>query len=307
MLKKLINPAFLGWSLGTALDYEMCHHMYGGSFITHPDVLAFIHARFDCSPSVHIKRDSNGALLGAFCAWKKAHLAGDIAITQKLGIERYPFNKDEIILPFNQKLRGILPFRTKLISSLNRANIFNSTFKLNSDRAVCIAKGCGNNGFSSKTKNSRNRELNKFLAAGGEIVEQSIFSPDELTTIYFDLFESRWGHRPDNYLETVDMLTSLRSFFFGHVLFLAGKPCAFQFITKADSPTWINFDYVNGGYDKTHHSFCPGTIVTWVNIKSAYELCNSTGKTMRYSFGRPTAAYKDRWCRKEPLGRILSL
>ena len=63
MIKKLTNPVSLGWSLGTAVDYEMCHHMYGGSFITHPDMLAFIHSRFDCSPSVDIKRDSNGTLL----------------------------------------------------------------------------------------------------------------------------------------------------------------------------------------------------------------------------------------------------
>lgn len=300
-------PTFLGWRAGTSSDYETCHRQYGGSFITHPEVLEFLHARFDCSPSVHIKQNRDGTFLGAFCAWKKAHLAGDTPITKKLGIVHYPFNKDEIILPFHQKLRGVIPFKTKLISSFNRKNIFNSTFKMNSDRAICIAKGCGPDGLSSKTKSSRKREFAKFLSAGGQIFDQSMFSPDELTTIYFDLFQARWGQRPGNYSETVDMLTSLRSFFFGHVLFLAGSPCAFQLITKAESPQWINFDYVNGGYDKTHHSFCPGTVVTWVNIKSAYELCESAGKIMRYSFGRPTAEYKDRWCRKEPLGRILSL
>jgi hypothetical protein len=76
---------------------------------------------------------------------------------------------------------------------------------------------------------------------------------------------------------------------------------------KAESPEWINFDYINGGYDTTYDSFCPGTIVTWVNVHTAYLLCESLGKKMRYSFGRPTADYKNRWCKTEPVGRILAL
>ncbi|MFO3875794.1 GNAT family protein [Serratia marcescens] len=86
-----------------------------------------------------------------------------------------------------------------------------------------------------------------------------------------------------------------------------GQPCAFQLITRADSPEWICFDYVNGGYDREHNGFCPGTIVTWLNVRAAYELCEREGKEMRYSFGKPTEAYKDRWCERAPLGRTLSI
>ena len=53
---------------------------------------------------------------------------------------------------------------------------------------------------------------------------------------------------------------------------------------------------MNGGYDREHNGFCPGTIVTWLNVRAAYELCEREGKEMRYSFGKPTEAYKDRWC-----------
>ncbi|HHK5634261.1 TPA: Mig-14 family protein, partial [Serratia marcescens] len=53
--------------------------------------------------------------------------------------------------------------------------------------------------------------------------------------------------------------------------------------------------------------FCPGTIVTWLNVRTAYELCEREGKEMRYSFGKPTEAYKDRWCERAPLGRTLSI
>lgn len=297
----------LGWRLGTLLDYRVCHDLYGASFIMHPDVLSFFHARFDCLPVIYTKRGHDSRLLGAFCTWRGSHFAGDAIVSKALGIDRYPVNKDEIILPFHKNLKVVTPIKTKSISSFNRSNLLNSTFKLNSNRAICIAKGCGSEGLSSKTKSRRNRELTKFFEAGGEVVEQSVFTPDELTAIYFDLFEARRGQRPGNYKETVEILTSLRQFFFGHVLFLAGKPCAFQLITRADSLGWINFDYVNGGYDMARRSFCPGTVLTWINVKSAYDLCEATGKIMRYSFGKPTEKYKERWCRNEPLGRILSL
>lgn len=306
MIKKLTNLAS-GWKPGTAADYKKCFDLYGGNFITHPEVLAFLHSRLDCRPHYSIKRNSNGTLLGAFCSWRNSNFACDGKTAKAIKLGHYQFNKDEITLPFHPKLRIALPFKTKILSSLNRRNVLNSSFKLNFHRAVCLAKGCGKDGFSSSTKNSRKRELNKFIKAGGEIFDQSHFPPQELITIYFDLFEKRWGHRPSHFLETVDMFTSLRQFLFGHILFLAGEPCAFQLITKAESPKWINFDYVNGGYDQRHDSFCPGTIVTWLNVKSAYELCEAVGKTMRYSFGKPTAGYKDRWCYQDPLGRVLSL
>ncbi|TQI79581.1 Mig-14 protein [Serratia fonticola] len=306
MIRKLTTSAF-GWRQGTAAEYEQCHRLYGGSFITHPEVLTFLHQRLDCQPRYYIKRDNHDLLVGAFCSWQNSNFACDGKTAKRLKVDCYQLNKDEMILPMHPEFKSVLPFKTKILSSLNENNVFNATFKLNSGRSICLAKGCGKGGFSSSTKNSRNRELKKFLNAGGEVFDQASFTPEELTTIYFDLFEKRRGKRPKNFSETVDMLTSLRSFFFGHVLFLAGKPCAFHMIAKAESHEWINFDYINGGYDQSHDTFCPGTIVTWLNVKSAYELCEEAGKAMRYSFGKPTAAYKDRWCYRAPLGRVLAV
>ncbi|MGQ6213977.1 hypothetical protein ACUNGV_19005 [Serratia sp. IR-2025] len=42
-------------------------------------------------------------------------------------------------------------------------------------------------------------------------------------------------------------------------------------------------------------------------MRAAYELCEREGKEMRYSFGKPTAPYKDRWCERAPLGRTLAV
>ncbi|MDW5499275.1 GNAT family N-acetyltransferase [Serratia proteamaculans] len=306
MIRKLTSFAS-GWRHATANEYKLCHQLYGGSFMTHPDVLQFFQARLDCQPAYYVKRTYDDRPIGAFCSWGGKDLALTGNMSKKIGIERYTFNRDELILPLSPDLKTTIPFKTKKLSSLNGNNTRNATFKLNSHRAICLAKGCGQGGFSSSTKNSRRRELNRFLNAGGEIVEQTQFTPEQLAAIYFELYEKRWGNRPGHYEEMVDMLSSLRSMFFGHVLFFDGKPCAFQLITKAESPDWICFDYVNGGYDQLHENFCPGTIVTWLNVKAAYDLCASQDKAMRYSFGKPTADYKDRWCYRSPLGRVLTI
>lgn len=305
-MKKFITSRILKWKIGTEADYEQCHNLYGGSFATHPAVLHFLHSRYDCRQNFFVKYATDGTPVGAFCTWLNSHLAGDIKVTKMLNMEYYPFNKDELILPVHPEVKSIIPVKTKILSNINANSVLNSTFKANG-RGICIAKGCGKDGFSSSTKNSRNRELKRFINAGGEVIDQSEYSPEELVSIYFGLYEKRWGKSHGNYHQLVDMITNLRSFFFGSVLVFDGTPCAFQLIMKAESPEWINFDYINGGYDTAYDSFCPGTIVTWVNVKAADSLCESLGKKMRYSFGRPTADYKNRWCKTESVGRILSL
>lgn len=137
-------------------------------------------------------------------------------------------------------------------------------------------------------------------------MDQALLTPNQLADIYLELFERRWGVKPDNKQQMVDMITSLRDMIFGYVLFYNGQPCAFQFITVADSPKWICFDYVNGGMianrmvlSRNHRH--------WLNVRAAYELCEREGKEMRYSFGKPTAPYKDRWCERAPLGRTLAV
>ena len=198
------------------------------------------------------------------------------------------------------------PYRSKILSSLNGRSALNSTFSLNSQREICLAKTCGKGGYSSSTKQSKPR-AKKFLNSGGEVVDQALLTPVQIVDIYFELYAKRWGHEPGNKRQMMEMITSLREMIFGFVLFYNGKPCAFQLITRADSPEWICFDYVNGGYDREHNGFCPGTIVTWLNVRAAYELCEREGKEMRYSFGKPTEAYKDRWCERAPLGHAVDI
>ncbi|MBH1932022.1 GNAT family N-acetyltransferase [Serratia rubidaea] len=306
MIRKFISFA-AGWRTGTAEEYSACYHRYGGSFVTHPDVLSFMQRQFNLSHKYYIKRAANRELIGGLCINDNKEIAIVGKRSKALGLDRFPFNKDEMILPISEQVKTVIPYRSKILSSINGRSVLNSTFSLNSHREICLAKSCGKGGFSSSTKNSRNRELKKFLKSGGEAVEQSQLTPAQLVDIYFDLHGKRWGKDPGNQSQMLAMLTDLRDMIFGYVLFYHGKPCAYQLITKTESPRWICFDYVNGGYDRQHDEFCPGTIVTWLNVRAAYELCEQAGKEMRYSFGKPTAAYKDRWCKRAPLGRTLAI
>lgn len=306
MIRKLISYAS-GWREGTAEEYRKCYSLYGGSFVTHPDVLSFMQRQLNLHHKYYIKRGNNGSLLGGMCTNGKKEIAIVGHQSKKIGIDMFPFNKDEMILPISNCVKTVIPFRSKILSAINNRSTLNSTFSLNSQREICLAKTCGKGGYSSSTKNSRNRELKKFLNSGGEVVDQTLLTPIQLVDIYFELHAKRWGEEPGNKHQMIEMITSLREMIFGYVLFYNGQPCAFQLITRADSPEWICFDYVNGGYDREHNGFCPGTIVTWLNVRAAYELCEQEGKKMRYSFGKPTEAYKDRWCERAPLGRTLSI
>ncbi len=63
MVQKL--TCFLsGWKHGTADDYNLCYNLYGGSFMTHPDVLSFLENRLDFRSTYFVKRDKNEKLLG---------------------------------------------------------------------------------------------------------------------------------------------------------------------------------------------------------------------------------------------------
>ena len=88
------------------------------------------------------------------------------------------------------------PYRSKILSSLNGRSALNSTFSLNSQREICLAKTCGKGGYSSSTKQSKPR-AKKFLNSGGEVVDQALLTPVQIVDIYFELYAKRWGMSPE--------------------------------------------------------------------------------------------------------------
>lgn len=299
-----IKSLLSGWEIGDKDQYAEAYHIYGGSTATHPDILQFFHDKAKCNPTYFIKRNSSDELIGACCAWGHRYLAGDTKARTNLCLEQYPLTCGEIALPLSSSLKHLVPFRTKYLSDLNN-NVINATYKLNSHRQIQLAKGCGQHGFRSKTKTKRNRELRDFIAMGGEVKDQSEFSADELTALYGELFLRRRKCELGNVDHVMSVISELRNHVFGHVLLMHGEPCAFQLVTQSESPAWVCFDFINSTFDPRLEKYSIGSIVTWLNVKAAYELCQSKNKLMRYSFGNPTAEYKKQWCYLSPVGRLL--
>lgn len=153
MIRKLISYAS-GWREGTAEEYRACYNLYGGSFVTHPDVLTFMQYRLNLRHKFYIKRGGNGSLLGGMCTNGSKEIAIVGHKSKKIGIDMFPFNKDEIILPISNCVKTVIPYRSKILSAINGRSTLNSTFSLNSQREICLAKTCGKGGYSSSTKKS---------------------------------------------------------------------------------------------------------------------------------------------------------
>ncbi|HGE8451177.1 TPA: Mig-14 family protein, partial [Serratia marcescens] len=103
MIRKLLSFAG-GWRKGTAEEYRACYNLYGGSFVTHPDVLNFMQRQLNLRHKYYVKHAPNGELLGGFCTNGNKEIALVGRGSKKIGIDSFMFNKDEMILPINRRI-----------------------------------------------------------------------------------------------------------------------------------------------------------------------------------------------------------
>ncbi|WP_127960146.1 GNAT family N-acetyltransferase [Serratia microhaemolytica] len=291
---------FLGWEQASADEYRYCYQQYGGNFSTHPNVLEYFHRHIDCQERYYVHQRA-GQLNGAVCVWQHRYLANDTLsgkLTEHLAL---PVAKDELILPINREKRLFVPWKSKIVSPINH-NIINRSERLNARRSIMLARPLTS--FSKKTIRTYNQRLNRFLSEGGEIRDQAEFSAEKLVDIYDMLFEKRRNRRIDNKVQNLDFIQQFRDHLFGKVLFFKGEPCAFQLITKNLSGDIVALDYINIGLDLALEKLSIGSVSMWVNLQHAYASFADIGQ-LRFSFGRPTADYKQRWCYQQKLGRLL--
>ncbi|WP_247734880.1 antimicrobial resistance protein Mig-14 [Proteus mirabilis] len=290
-----------GWQQGSIIEYQEAYNQFGGSVITAPDILDFIHNRYSLKENFFIKKDKNNKVIGAFCTWYDKYLAGEQKVAHNLGLCSYMLNFDEIILPLSPNEKFFIPAKSKFLSEKHKNQVINSFKKINAHREICLVKK-----LSKKTVSTRNRELHKFIKRGGYIENVSKYSSAELVDIYDGLyFKRRNEHCNKNkFLELIENFPDLP---FGNILWLENKPVAMQFIIKKDSPRWVCFDYINSGMDMNYPDLSLGTIAAWVNVHDAIEYANKKGLELRYCFGRPTFDYKERWCNRFPLQRVISI
>ncbi|OON39782.1 hypothetical protein BTJ39_12170 [Izhakiella australiensis] len=292
---------FLGWEEASLQEYKNCHLRYGGNFETHPDILNFIHGRADCKEKFYVHHTA-GNINGSVCVWGNKHLANDITPFTPVNELCLPLARDELILPVEKNRKMVIPWKSKILSPVQK-NIINSSEFFNACRSLCLAKTLDE--FSKKTVQIRNREIKSFINEGGEIRDQSELSASVLFEIYDNLFEKRRGLRIDKKENVIDFIHNFRNNIFGKLLYLEGNPCAFQLITKCESLNINSFNFINIGIDKEIKELPLGTILMWININEACKTLENENQQMRFSFGRPTAEYKNRWCYQEKLSRLL--
>ncbi|WP_160620722.1 GNAT family N-acetyltransferase [Mixta intestinalis] len=294
-----------GWEEASAADYQRAYLRYGGNFSTHPEVLAIQSQQLKVNQRYFVKTTRLGEIKGALCVWNNQFIANDYATANIVSTADLPIARDELILPLAADEKFFLPFNSKILSACHRQQIINTTYRVNAGRTLCLAKSVAQ--FSAKTRQTRKKELRKFLLQGGEVLPIQQFSADDVSMIYAELFFKRRNRKIEKSDEQRDFLRQIKPHIFGNILFFNGNPCAIQLIMKAESERHITYDYINIGLDPALSALSPGTIITWLNVQQADSECQHKGKAMRFSFGRPTVDYKNRWCYQEPVGRILTL
>ncbi|SFU80219.1 GNAT family N-acetyltransferase [Xenorhabdus koppenhoeferi] len=291
-----VKALFSGWKECDFEQYKEAYTLLGGCTSTHPNIISFLDRHLDEKLFFYIKR-TEATVKGAYFSFNNKKFVENMQT-------RYPFSYDEIIFPIARNAKLFLPVKSKRLSPIHKDNFINTSHhpRLNK-RKICLIK----DNFSYKTRRNRSNEINKFKRAGGEIRSSSEFSAQELVDIYIDLYQKRWNynHSEAQKKHLLEIYTELREHIFGYVLLINSKPCAYDFVLWAESPKWISFDAINGGYDPEYAHLSVGSILMWVNIQQAKVLCQQGDKTMRYSLGNPTLEYKNRWCETFPLGKVL--
>jgi len=289
-----------GWELITAEDYRSIWQRYGGSVITHPEIIGRISDLADMSLTYRGWYEQ-GQLQAAIPLWGK-YLAGSKVALKKAGKrDVIDMGNGEVILPIAPGPDHIsLRYKGSFISSLHQTRI--QGLKRPGESCISLLKGYQpGGGFSKKFKYNQRREWRLFQEAGGTIRPVVDHTSDRVAAIYCDLFQRRWGFPPRGYRTMPRTLATLGEFLTGGVLYLHEQPVAIQLVYQVEAPQWLFCEYVNGGVAPEARAYSPGSVLTYLNSFAAYQRATDIGKSLRYSFGKSDREYKDRWCRRVPV------
>lgn len=275
------------WQPSSFTLYREAFTQYGGSINMHPDIVDYFMRRHNWHfKFFHYKEDD--VIKGAYF----------ICNDQNIGIltrRTFPLSSDEILIPMAPDLRCFLPDRTNRLSVLHQPQIRNAVWKIARKKQNCLVKET----FSSKFERTRRNEYQRFLKKGGSVKSVDDCSSDELTHIFIELFQSRFGNTLSCY--PADNLTNffsqLRHLLFGHILYIEGTPCAFDIVLKSESQMNVYFDVSNGAIKNEFRPLSPGSILMWLNINRARHYCQERQKKLIFSIGilKPEWEYKRLW------------
>lgn len=284
-----------GWSVISSAEYSELWYRYGGSVVTHPEVIERLAGLAEI-PVRYLGWKQDGRVVAGVPCWGR-HLALSKEGLKKHGKKRlFDLGNAEIILPGPSNSQAILRQRAEYLGEPN-VQRFNGLKQ--QKESLMMAREP--EALSKKFRYNQRRELRLLEDSGGALRPVQEHSPAELATIYADLFERRWQFAVPGGKHLAEVFQRMHPFMTGHVVYLDDVPIAIQVLYRVESPEWVSVEYINGGVDPASRNFSPGSVLSYVNVSAAWEDARARGKTLRYSFGRADREYKERWCRKQPV------
>lgn len=297
----MLLTKFTHWDECSFSDYNTCCELYGFNSESSPRFLEFFLSRGADLKFLSFRR--KGELLGAVCL-DRGWLVNDHK-NPKRQMRGLPIPSYSILPPFKEGVRCIAPFKTKSLNHLSD-NFINSSFSLFSKRKAAYARNI-EDGFSSKTRSTRNREIRKFSESGGSFLNLSSVASEILIDSYYKLHAKRWGKLTSPDEITRDFFTQYHHDFFGKMAMMNDVPVGFQLLISTNSKRGFFVDFINIGYDTDIKNHPIGTMMMWQNLQAANEQAMKLNSPLYYSYGMMSGEYKGRWCEPRSNGRTLTL
>jgi len=286
-----------GWQPIEAADYARLWREWGGSVITHPEVIARL-AELAQIPVRYLGFEQQGRLVCGLPCWGR-HLALAKAPLKRRGLrDLFDLGNAEVILPLAPEACVPLRHKVDFISALNQQALCG--LRPQKDGLMLAREP---EQYSKKFRYNQRRELRLFEQAGGTLRAVRSHSPAQMAAIYADLFARRFGFAAKGAAHLERVFTLLYEFMCGEVLYLSGQPIAVQILYRVEAPGWISLEYINGGVDPAQQALSPGSVLCFVNTQKAWEDARKLNKPLRYSFGRADKDYKTRWCERHAVYR----
>ena len=287
-----------GWTPIDASAYAEVWQRFGGSVVTHPQVverlagLAGIAVRY-------LGWLEGGELRAAIPTWGR-HLALSKDVLKQQGRRGlFDLGNAEIILPLAADAQVPLRHKARYLSDLHAGRI--STLR---EQAEGLALAREPEQYSKKFRYNQRRDQRLLEEAGGVIRPMLALSAAEQAAIYAELFQRRWGFEATGKAHLTEVFELMREFMTGSLIYLDDQPLAIQVLYRVEAPHWVSQEYINGGVDPQNREFSPGSVLSFINTQRAWAEARAIGKPLRYSFGRADREYKDRWCNRVPVYQV---
>jgi hypothetical protein len=296
----MLIPKFLRWEECSITEYEEICLRYGYNCESAPQFLSFMLE--NNAPLKFYSYSRNGEVVGAACV-ENGWLVNDYKNKNRM-IKTLLMPKSSIFIPLKRGERILLPFKSKCLHPLQCKQFINSSYEFFSKRKVAIAKNPFKD-YSKKTFATREREIRKFVSAGGSFKPISEISGDVLFDIYNDLYHSRRNKNVADPELNKSFFNQHHKNFKGEVMMMGGEPIAIQLLLSVNNVAGNFVDYINIGYKQNSQLNSIGTIMMWRNLTTLNSEALMANENLFYSYGFMSGEYKERWCKPESIGRAL--